>query len=54
MIQVMWCAGSVVLGLLLALVLDASPSTAMLGWVVAGLGVVGLVLTVAVPDRRRR
>jgi len=53
-VQILWCAASVVLGLLLALVLDASPATATLGWVVAGFGVLGLVLTFVIPDRRRR
>lgn len=50
----MWCVSSIVLGLLLALVLDASPSTAMLGWVVAGLGLAGLVLTILMPAQGGR
>lgn len=52
--QILWCAGSVVLGLLLALVLDASPGTVALGWTVAALGLVGLVLSYAFPIRNRR
>ena len=52
--QLLWCAGSVVLGLLLALVLDASPGTVVLGWTVAVLGLIGLVLTYAFPIGNRR
>jgi hypothetical protein len=52
--QLLWCAGSVVLGLLLAVVLDASPATATLGWVVAGLGMIGVVLSLAFPVRGGR
>jgi hypothetical protein len=36
------------------LVLDASPGTVALGWTVAVLGIVGLVLTYAFPIRSRR
>ena len=52
--QLLWCAGSVVLGLLLALVLAASPGTVVLGWTVAVLGLIGLVLSYAFPIRNRR
>ena len=52
--QLVWCAGSVVLGLLLALGLDASPGTVVLGWTVGGLGLLGIVLTYALPMRGRR
>ena len=52
--QLLWCAGSVVLGLLLALVLDASPATVVLGWTVAALGLVGIALTYALPMHGRR
>ena len=41
-------------GRLLALVLDASPAAATLGWVVAGLGALGVVLSLALPVRGRR
>jgi hypothetical protein len=53
-VHLLWCTGTVVLGLLLALVLDASPSTVALGWTVAALGAVGLVLSFALPDRGPR
>jgi hypothetical protein len=53
-VQLVWCAGSVVLGLLLALVLDASPGTVALGWTVAALGLLGIVLTYALPMRGKR
>ena len=52
--QLLWCAGSVVMGLLLALGLDASPGTVALGWTVAALGALGIVLTYAIPMRGRR
>ena len=52
--QLMWCVGTVVLGLLLALVLDASPGTAALGWIVVACGLIGVVLSLALPMRSRR
>jgi hypothetical protein len=53
-IQLAWCAGTAVLGLLLALVLDASPATAALGWTLAALGAIGVALAIALPMRGRR
>jgi len=49
-----WCAGTAVLGLLLAVVLDASPATATLGWALVALGLIGVALTIAVPMRGKR
>jgi hypothetical protein len=49
-----WCVGTTVLGLLLAVVLDASPATAALGWTLAALGAVGVALAIALPMRGKR
>jgi hypothetical protein len=46
-------AGTLVLGLLLALVLDAGPEFVMFGWVIAALGAVGVVLHFVMPTATR-
>ena len=53
--QVFMSAGTLVLGLLLVwLTSDNSPELALFGWVLAGLGVVGVVLRFVLPTATRR
>jgi len=53
-IQIAGCGVTVVLGLMLALVLDAGPEMATMGWIFAAAGALGLVLTLAVSNQHRR
>ncbi|MHA6782101.1 hypothetical protein ACVGOW_14105 [Pseudonocardia saturnea] len=45
--------GTLVLGLLLALVLDSGPEFVLFGWVIAGLGAVGIALHFLMPMSAR-
>lgn len=45
--------GTLVLGLLLALVLDSGPEFVLFGWVIAGLGAVGVALHFLMPMSAR-
>ena len=50
MFQIACCGVTVVLGLLLALVLDAGPLTAM-GWLMAAVAAIGLIVSFLAPAR---
>ena len=45
--------GTLVLGLLLALVLESGPEFALFGWVIAALGLVGIALHFLMPMSTR-
>jgi hypothetical protein len=53
--QVFMSAGTMILGLVLAyLAADTTPELAMFGWVLAGLGLVGVILRFVLPVVTRR
>jgi hypothetical protein len=53
-VHLLMSAGTIVLGLVLALYLDASPELQAFGWALAALGVIGLVLRFVLPEPGRR